>query len=55
MIISTQRSGKTWLCVVIVAKANAPKKGAKDNPEFEGLMIHAVRRIEEAMNIARGL
>jgi DNA repair protein RadA/Sms len=36
--------------VAVVPKANAPKKGAK---EIEGLTIHAVERIEEALDIVR--
>ena len=46
---------KLGFSVAIVPKANAPKKGAKDNTDFEGLTIHPVERIEEAMNIVRGL
>ena len=33
----------------VVPKANAPKK------PIEGLTIHAVERVEEAMNVVRGL
>ncbi len=36
----------------VVPKANAPKRGAKD---IEGLTIHAVERIEEAMDVVRQL
>jgi DNA repair protein RadA/Sms len=36
--------------VAIVPKANAPRRGAK---EIEGLTIHAVERIEEALDIVR--
>jgi DNA repair protein RadA/Sms len=36
----------------VVPKANAPRKGAKD---IEGLTIHAVERIEEALDIVRQL
>jgi DNA repair protein RadA/Sms len=35
--------------VAIVPKANAPKK------PIEGLTIHAVERIEEAIEVLRGL
>jgi len=35
-----------------VPKANAPKKGSRD---IEGLTIHAVDRVEEAMDVVRGL
>ncbi len=50
-----KEAAKLGFSVAIVPKANAPKKGAKDNPDFEGLTIHPVERIEEAMNIVRGL
>jgi DNA repair protein RadA/Sms len=33
-----------------VPKANAPRKGTRD---IEGLTIHAVERIEEAMDLVR--
>jgi DNA repair protein RadA/Sms len=39
--------------VAIVPKANAPKKSQMK--EFEGLTIHAVERVEEAMNLVRSL
>jgi DNA repair protein RadA/Sms len=35
--------------VAVVPKANAPKK------PIEGLTIHAVERIEQAIDLARGL
>ena len=38
--------------VALVPKANAPKKGSR---EFEGLTIHVVERVEEAMEVVRGL
>jgi DNA repair protein RadA/Sms len=38
--------------VAVVPKANAPKKNDK---AFEGLTIHGVDRIEEAMELARSL
>jgi DNA repair protein RadA/Sms len=38
--------------VAVVPKANAPKKNDK---AFEGLTIHPVERIEEAMNLVRGM
>jgi DNA repair protein RadA/Sms len=50
-----KEAAKLGFSVAIVPKANAPKKGAKDNPDFEGLTIHAVERIEEAMAVVRGL
>jgi DNA repair protein RadA/Sms len=50
-----KEAAKLGFSVAIVPKANAPKKGAKDNPDFEGLTIHAVERIEEAMAIVRGM
>jgi DNA repair protein RadA/Sms len=35
--------------MAVVPKANAPKKS------IEGMTIHAVDRVEEAMNVVRGL
>jgi DNA repair protein RadA/Sms len=48
-----KEAAKLGFTVAIVPKANAPKKGP--GKEFEGLTIHAVDRVEEAMNIVRGL
>jgi DNA repair protein RadA/Sms len=54
-----KEAAKLGFSIAIVPKANAPKKGAKtggqDNPDFEGLTIHAVERIEEAMAVVRGM
>jgi DNA repair protein RadA/Sms len=50
-----KEAAKLGFSVAIVPKANAPKKGAKGNSDFEGLTIHAVERIEEAMAVVRGL
>ncbi len=50
-----KEAAKLGFSVAIVPKANAPKKGTKENKDFEGLTIHAVERIEEAMAIVRGL
>jgi DNA repair protein RadA/Sms len=36
----------------VVPRANAPKRGSR---EIEGLTIHPVERIEEAMDVVRGL
>ncbi|MGE0329313.1 MAG: DNA repair protein RadA [Ramlibacter sp.] len=47
-----KEAAKLGFSVAIVPKANAPKKGSKD---IEGLTIHAVDRVEEAMQIVRGL
>jgi DNA repair protein RadA/Sms len=47
-----REAAKLGFSVAIVPKANAPKKGSR---EIEGLTIHAVERIEEAMEIVRGL
>jgi len=41
--------------VAIVPKANAPKPGRGTGREFEGLTIHPVERIEEALEVVRGL
>ena len=38
--------------MAVVPKANAPKKNDK---AFEGLTIHPVERIEQAMELVRGL
>ena len=50
-----KEAAKLGSSVAIVPKANAPKAGGKPNKDFEGLTIHAVERIEEAMQIVRGL
>ena len=47
-----REAAKLGFSVAIVPKANAPKPGAR---EFEGLTIHAVERIEEALEAVRGL
>ena len=38
--------------MAVVPKANAPKKGSR---EIEGLTIHPVERVDEAMDAVRGL
>ena len=48
-----KEAAKLGFTVAIVPKANAPKKS--NSKEFEGLTIHAVDRVEDAMNIVRGL
>jgi DNA repair protein RadA/Sms len=47
-----REAAKLGFSVAIVPKANLPRKGDKS---FEGLTIHGVERIEEAMNLVRGL
>ncbi|MEJ6021227.1 DNA repair protein RadA [Ramlibacter sp. PS4R-6] len=47
-----REAAKLGFSVAIVPKANAPRKGSKD---IEGLTIHAVDRIEEALEVVRGL
>ncbi len=48
-----KEAAKLGFTVAVVPKANAPKHpGSK---EFEGLTIHAVERVEQAMEIVRGL
>src|SRR3569833_3071347 len=47
-----REAAKLGFSIAIVPKANAPKKGSR---EIEGLTIHAVDRIEEAMEVVRGL
>ena len=44
-----KEAAKLGFSVAVVPKANAPKK------PIEGLTVHAVERIEEAMDLARGL
>jgi DNA repair protein RadA/Sms len=48
-----KEAAKLGFSVAIVPKANAPKKSQAK--EFEGLTIHAVERVEEAMNLVRSL
>jgi len=47
-----REAAKLGFSVAVVPKANAPKKGGR---EIEGLTIHAVERIEEAMEVVRSL
>jgi DNA repair protein RadA/Sms len=47
-----REAAKLGFSVAVVPKANAPKKGSRD---IEGLAIHAVDRVEEAMEVVRGL
>ena len=47
-----KEAAKLGFSVAIVPKANAPKKSDKS---FEGLTIHAVERIEEALSLVRNL
>ena len=44
-----REAAKLGFSVAVVPKANAPKK------PIEGLAIHAVERVEEAMNVVRGM
>ena len=44
-----KEAAKLGFCVAVVPKANAPKK------PIEGLTIHAVERIEQAIDVVRGL
>ena len=44
-----KEAAKLGFSVAVVPKANAPKKA------IEGLTVHAVERIEEAMALVRGL
>jgi len=48
-----KEAAKLGFTVAVVPKANVPKKSA--SKEFEGLTIHAVERVEEAMEVVRGL
>jgi DNA repair protein RadA/Sms len=47
-----KEAAKLGFSVAIVPKANAPKKADR---AFEGLTIHAVERIDEAMELVRAL
>ena len=44
-----KEAAKLGFTVAVVPKANAPKK------PIEGLTIHAVERVDDAMQIVRGL
>ena len=47
-----REAAKLGFSVAVVPKANAPRKGDK---ALEGLTIHAVERVDEAMALVRGL
>jgi DNA repair protein RadA/Sms len=47
-----REAAKLGFSVAVVPKANAPRKGSRD---IEGLTIHPVDRIEEAMEVVRQL
>jgi len=47
-----REAAKLGFSVAVVPKANAPKAGAK---AVEGLTIHAVERIEQAIDLIREL
>ncbi|MBL0421352.1 DNA repair protein RadA [Ramlibacter sp. AW1] len=47
-----REAAKLGFSVAVVPKANAPRKGSR---ELEGLTIHPVERIEEAMEVVRGI
>jgi DNA repair protein RadA/Sms len=47
-----REAAKLGFSVAVVPKANAPKKGSRD---IEGLALHPVERIEEALEVVRGL
>jgi len=48
-----KEAAKLGFTVAVVPRANVPKKSA--SKEFEGLTIHAVERVEEAMEVVRSL
>ncbi|MDP3132786.1 MAG: S16 family serine protease, partial [Burkholderiaceae bacterium] len=52
-----KEAAKLGFSVAVVPRANAPKPShLKAHPkDFEGLTIHPVDRIEEAMEVVRGL
>ena len=47
-----KEAAKLGFSVALIPKANAPRKPGK---EFEGMQIHAVERVDEAMALLRGL
>src|SRR5512133_1341408 len=47
-----REAAKLGFSIAVVPRANAPKKGSR---EIEGLAIHPVDRIEEAMEVVRSL
>jgi DNA repair protein RadA/Sms len=50
-----REAAKLGFSTAIVPKANAPKPGKSAGRDFEGLAIHPVERIEEALEVVRGL
>jgi DNA repair protein RadA/Sms len=50
-----REAAKLGFSVAIVPKANAPKAGKGAGRDFEGLTIHPVERIEQALEVVRGL
>jgi DNA repair protein RadA/Sms len=44
-----KEAAKLGFSVAVIPKANAPKK------PIEGMTVHAVERVEEAMAVVRGL
>jgi DNA repair protein RadA/Sms len=48
-----KEAAKLGFCVAVVPKANLPKN--LKSKDFEGLTIHAVERVEQAMEVVRGL
>ncbi|MEY2952267.1 MAG: hypothetical protein RLZZ401_354, partial [Pseudomonadota bacterium] len=48
-----KEAAKLGFSVAVVPKANAPKKAQLK--DFEGLSVHPVERIEEALAVVRGL
>ncbi|MDB5899976.1 MAG: sms [Ramlibacter sp.] len=50
-----REAAKLGFSMAIVPKANAPKPGKGANRDFEGMTIHPVERIEEALEVVRGL
>jgi DNA repair protein RadA/Sms len=47
-----KEAAKLGFSVAVVPKANAPRK---NDPAFAGLTIHAVERIEQALDVVRAL
>jgi DNA repair protein RadA/Sms len=52
-----KEAAKLGFSIAVVPKANMPKlgQGGAAKKDFEGLTIHGVERVEEAINLVRGL
>ncbi|HZY15195.1 MAG TPA: S16 family serine protease, partial [Ramlibacter sp.] len=50
-----REAAKLGFSTAVVPKANAPRGSGRTAREFEGLAIHPVERIEEALEVVRSL